>query len=485
MNKKTRLALLALGAFWGNAQGEAPQTTRPTPAPASLMDTLVSAYQSNSDLQTKIHEAYKRHEVVPEAMAGFRPDLSASMTTGVKRQDNQDVHVATGVADPNPPATRRLRKQGRSQSMGVTLSQSLFRGGGDMAKLSGADAQTAATYYDFLNSLQETLQAAVKSHLDIYYQRRNVIHSKNNLKFLREHAAAVRASVEVGDKTQTDIATAEARLSEAEAMLARAEADLEGAEANYEAVVGQVAPVNLEFPAEIPGLPLTEEELLKNVSKNSPSVLRASCQEKAAHYAISDAEGNLWPQLSAEVSGSRNMGTGLARTRYNEAAALLRLTIPIYQQGGRQWSSVRAANEDFAAALNAKKSALKKARQESHSSWHSWNATKKRVTQYHAQVHAARRSRDGALLEVKVGARANVEVLDAQRELLQAEINLEQAKRDERLAQFAILSLMGLLNPDYLGMPVEKYDIKGHADTVKYQWVGLANKPLPAPQEEK
>ena len=61
------------------------------------------------------------------------------------------------------------------------------------------------------------------------------------------------------------------------------------------------------------------------------------------------------------------------------------------------------------------------------------------------QVAAAESALDGVKKELKVGSRTTLDLLDAERELLAAQVNLVGALRDRSVNAFSLLAACGIL----------------------------------------
>ena len=60
-----------------------------------------------------------------------------------------------------------------------------------------------------------------------------------------------------------------------------------------------------------------------------------------------------------------------------------------------------------------------------------------------------------------------------QQELLNARVSLINAERDRVVAAYNLLSAMGRLGAENIGLQVKKYDVEQHYNQVKDKWFGL------------
>ena len=90
--------------------------------------------------------------------------------------------------------------------------------------------------------------------------------------------------------------------------------------------------------------------------------------------------------------------------------------------------------------------------------WEGLTTARASIQSLLAQVSAARIALDGTEQEALVGSRTVLDVLDAEQELLDARVSLVRAQRDEVVAAYGLLSVVGRLTARQLGLPVTYYE---------------------------
>ena len=75
--------------------------------------------------------------------------------------------------------------------------------------------------------------------------------------------------------------------------------------------------------------------------------------------------------------------------------------------------------------------------------------------------------------EARVGQRTTLDVLNAQQELVNARVALVSAQRDRVVASYTLLSAVGRLSPQVLGLRAPVYDPKVHYHQVRDSWAGV------------
>ena len=75
--------------------------------------------------------------------------------------------------------------------------------------------------------------------------------------------------------------------------------------------------------------------------------------------------------------------------------------------------------------------------------------------------------------EVQVGRRALLDLLDTQRDLVNTQVGLASAQRDQVVAAYVVLASTGRLTARGLQLPVAYYDLEGDYIRSRYRIFGL------------
>ncbi len=75
-----------------------------------------------------------------------------------------------------------------------------------------------------------------------------------------------------------------------------------------------------------------------------------------------------------------------------------------------------------------------------------------------------------------MGSRTTLDVLNAEAELLDSQVTLAQAERDQIVAAYQILGSIGQLTARQIGLNVEYYDPIDNYDHVRDKWIGTGVK---------
>jgi outer membrane protein len=448
-NRGTGRATVALTAFLcvGVAGGHASAET--------LTSALSAAYSSNPDLNAARAGQRATDELVPQALSGWRPQIFGSASV-----EQSTSHVPlTGTSNLT------------TSTVGVSVSQYLFRGFQTVNNTKAAEANVQAGRSALDNTEMDTLFSAAQAYMNVLTSQAIVELNRQNIEVLAEQLRATRDRFQVGEVTNTDVAQSEAALSGAYTQLNSAEANLLSAKAVYRQVIGR-DPVNLAPASPASNVPSTLDDSLRLAHANHPAIASSVYSEEAAAYAVKSAEGTLLPTVTLEGTAAYSKNPSILIDETTSASIIAQVTIPIYQ-GGFEYSTVREAKETRTQALLQVDSIRQQVRAAVVSAWGSLQSATASITSAQAQVKAAQIALDGVREEAKVGQRTTLDVLDAEQTLLDAKVSLVTAESDRVVASYALLSATGALTARKLALAVEVYQPEVHYEQVRDKWFGL------------
>ncbi len=431
-----------------------------TPAAAdTLREALVSSYRTNPTLNGQ-REALRVNDAgVAVARAAGRPQVAA--TVGV----NRDL-TRSGVLDTG-------RGKGPVVSGGVDLSLPLFQGGRVRNSVEAARTRVEAGRATLRAVEGDVFVQAVQAYMDVIRDRAIVELNRNQVQVLTTNLQATQDRFQIGDLTRTDVAQSEARLSLARSNLALAEGRLLSSEAFYRQVVGQ-APGQLASPPPLPPLPASADEAVRIALVENPDVIAVVRQAEAAGLDVRVANADRLPTVSGVLSGDYvntvgGASAGIPRSG-TQTTVGVNTRIPIYQ-GGLPSARIAQARAVEGQLLERTIETERVIVQSVRSAFASVVATRQAIASNEVAVSAAQLALEGARAERSVGTRTVLDVLNAEQELLNAQVQLVTARRDQYVAGFQLLNAMGQAEADDLGLdggPL--YDPVGAYRRTASQW---------------
>jgi TolC family type I secretion outer membrane protein len=421
----------------------------------TLRDALANAYNTNPDLGAARAQLRSADELVAQALSGFRPQLGASAS-----YDIVDLDSSQGSATLD------------SSTVGVTLSQPLYRGGGLDANLRASENTVRANRANLITTEQQILYDAVQAYAGVWRDRSVLELAINNEKRLQRQLQATRDRFNVGEVARTDVAQAEARLSAAEASRVEAEGLLANSIATFRRVIAQ-EPQNVEQPAKPADLPANEAQAQELAAAN-PNIATAQYTLAAAKDDVDVAFSRLLPQVDLRASASYANEPSSNLDWQRDGSIGVQVTVPLYQ-GGAEYSQVRQ-NKQIARQRDEQLVSTQRGVAETvTTAWETLQTSTSNIQSRQAQVRANRIALEGVEQEAQVGSRTVLDVLDAEQELFGSQVELVRAQANEAIAAYALLASVGQLTADRLELPVEQYDAEAYYKENRSRLFGLGD----------
>jgi outer membrane protein len=428
----------------------------------ALPEALAKAYQSNPQLNAERARQRATDENVPQALAGYRPQIVASLSGGLQ--------AVRDLLPNNTIQTATLKPW----TIGVTVTQTLFNGFKTANSVRVAELQVQSGREALRNVGQGVLLDAVTTYSNVLANQSLVEAQRSNVAFLRETLGIVQKRLNAGDVTPTDTSQAEARLSRGLADLNAAEVNLAISQATYAQVIGN-PPARLS-PAEPVDryLPRSRDEATGLAFKGHPAVLAAGFDVDVATTSIRVAESSLYPTvtLQGSASHSRDSDPSLSTFQTDQASVIGQVTAPIYD-GGTAASQTRQAKEVSAQSRLVLDQVRNQARTAATGAWVAHEGAKIAVSASESEVRAAGVALQGVQKEAQGGQRTTIDVLNSQQELISAKARLIGAQRDRVIASYTLLSAIGKLDVKTLGLNTPDYLPEVHYHQVRDAWHGL------------
>ena len=450
------------------------ETKEPLAAPngpvSTLADALAAAYVNNNGLLQKRQELMYKHETIAQKKADYLP----SVTSEIGLKGNKSLTSGSNK-DKNPGSyTSSSRTSGRTGN--VTIQQNLFAGGSTVAAVLSADQTIRGLWADLLANEQKTFSEVIKAYLDLISKISKVdVYKANNVALKKSYETAFEKH-SIGEEPLTQVAIAESKLAGAEAELRTAEADVIGAKATLAALIGTEV-INIAKPNAPTNLPQTLEASISMATDNNPAVIKAQFDHKAAEADIDEVEGKYYlPRIDLQAKSARdepsvrsiyNVPSGDVRNSSNVTDHSVGVTMSYNLYSGGRYSSKKRELHDTAVS---KRIAIEGAKTDIagsvKSTFESYHAAKTNIDNYKKQVKAAEVALEATRQEMEVGTKVLLDVLNAQAELVKAQLGFIDAEKNFFQFAYQMVSLLGGLHAKAMKLTVNYFDPVAHYDNI-------------------
>lgn len=425
--------------IWPNKVLPAPNGTLDASQPLNLLQAWQVAKANDPGLRSARAALASARERVPQARAQLLPQVQL----GVTRLANDLVR------DGQNPAQQPLQLFDRYPSANDTLSlrQPLLRMqqvvGVQQARSVQAEAEAI-----YAGEEQSFSVRVVGSYLEILLAQDNLAVFQAQRGFLESALAAARRGLQAGVGTRTDIDAARARLDLNRAQLLQAQQQLDFSRRQLQAWVSRPFGALVALDGQyLKRSNLAEQSLddwLRRAESGSPEMRRLRAQRESMGHELNKARAGHLPTLDfiAQLQRSRSENTLSPQSRYQNTAVGVQLNVPLYSGG-----SVNSVTRQVSAEIERLDEALQALRADVgvrvHREFRTVTEGVARIEALETAVRSAEVALDSARKSAVAGVRTQLDILNAQQALSQAQRDLSESRYVMLAALVRLQSLAG------------------------------------------
>lgn len=421
----------------------------------SLRQALTATYNTNPRLQAERANLRAIDEEVARARSGFRPNISGTAEIGHQDTRTKPNTITDGTTQPH--------------GYSGTINQPIFSGLSTVHDVRESHALVLAGREVLLATQQSVLLEAITAYCDVYRDQSILAFRRRHVRILNRDLRAAQTRFNAKDVTRTDVLQARSRRARARAAVDEAIINLHGSQARYEEVVGH-RPRGLTEPTMYTQLiPRTMAQALDIASRENPAVVEAYYRELASRHSVQKIRGELLPQISVDVNYDKQFDTSRITNEIETTSIFGRVQIPFYTSGETR-ARLRQAKHNAVSRKRQIRDAANRARADVTSSWSAYIGSRRQIQGNRDEIVAARGALTGTRKEERNGQRLVVDVLNAEQELVDSQIELSNTRRDLVVNSYILLASFGRLNAMELGLDSYIYNPDDHYRVAKRKW---------------
>ena len=382
---------------------------------------------------------------IDAAFADYLPDILAQADTGYEYTNSP----ARRNAGQNPLHANRRQAT-------VSLTEKLFDGFEREANVEIAEINKSIAETGLEGTVQDLLLAGARAYHNVLRQSRLVELGRQNEDRIKTQLRLEDERVKRGSGIEVDVLFAKTRLQIAKERRVGFQGALRDAIARYVQVFGR--PPNSQTMTEpVPPvglLPADLESALALATDQNPDVREGQQRVDVAGEERTVASSDYYPTLELVARGNvEDDVDGTAGFR-NDFALLVQLTWEIFS-GFETKAQVAEASANYSASMSRLSFINREVAERTRLAYNALETARERVelldnaVNIAAEVFAARQRLREA------GRESAIDVLDAETELIGAQIDFTNASYDARVAVYRVLAATGLLTPEALGLSAD------------------------------
>ncbi len=390
----------------------------------TLEDAIAAAMASNPALEAAQARVDAADARLDQAQSAFWPQITAR-----GQYASAETNFGAGRQDVEP------------RSGQISAEQLVFSGGRVWASVRQGRESLRGQKWQFAGARTALAADVADAYMSVLVAHRGVALRESNLRALSTLAEHAKLRFEVGEIPKSDLSQAQARRASAQASLARARADLSAARANYVRIVG-IEPGALAPVSDMPKTPATLDEALSLALSANAQLVASRHDEKAAKANVWKAKSAHFPTVTVGVESSSVRDEFLLGYRADSTAFVARASVPIFT-GGMISGQVREAKAQLREVEALGDAVRRETIAAVTRAFDDQRAAIETKTASVLQVEASRSALQSIRDEAHVGARPTIDVLDAERDDLEAQLALENAGALVVVAAYRLNALVG------------------------------------------
>ena len=354
----------------------------------------------------------------------------------------------------------------RSFGNGLTLTMPIYTGGQLEGAIKAADLAMNANELGLELCKQQVKAATMSAYYQALQAKNQIKVAQDSVNTLTEHLKNVNAQYTVGTVAKSDVLGTQVQMANAEQNLINANNSYDVAIASLNNVMGLPTDTELNLTDSLDynvyEIPL--EECTAYARSNRPDVLMADYQVAIAEAGVQQARAGYMPKVSAQASkswaGEDPFGSEETDKRYaqnNNWTAGVVLSWDIWDNNVTQ-SKVNQSKAAVAKAEAAAENTRQSGDLEVRTAYLNLKAAEKSINTTQVAVDKAQEDYKIAQVRYAAGVGTNLDVMDAEEKLAQAQTNYYTALYNYNSSKAALDKAMGImvdLDVSKLALPQE------------------------------
>ena len=393
-------------------------------------DAIKSTIENNPKVKIAFEKLEETKELIENAYNQKLPTITSTISGTYSNSDSSTVTSSTTL-------------ESFTDKYKLSLTQNLYDAGEKNLEIERSKILFDKEIINFKISIQDLILSAINGYLTVINYEKSLEASNKNFDSVTRFLDETKTKFDLGSATLYDLQNAESAFAIAETNLFIAQQNYDVSKISFNRIVGLEA-VNLEDVIDL-NKNINLQLFIKNVENNNYSLALLDNDILNTNLLLAIEKLNNKPSLdlstSVEYSDSGRIDSGTEKTN---GTIGLTLTIPVFQKNNdksdiRKYQSKLLQSEltfeDTKQDLTIQASNLYK----------NYLISKSNISSNNKQLKSIQTSLDSIKEEYKIGTKTITDLIDAESELLDVNVNYHSSRKDMILNYFNILALEGSL----------------------------------------
>ena len=396
----------------------------------NIDEAIKSTIENNPKVQIAYEKLEESKELIENAYNQKLPTITSTIS-GTYSNSETSTSKTTSTSD---TFTDKYK---------LTLSQNLYDAGEKNLEIQRSKLLFDKEVINFKVTIQNLILAAIDGYLTVINYEKSLEASNKNFDSVSRFLDETKTKFNLGSATLYELQNAESAYAIAETNLFIAQQNYEVSKITFNRIVG-LKPINLEEVVDINDS-INLKNFIKNVEKNNYTLASLDNDIKNTNILLSKEKLNNKPSLdlstSVEYSDSGRLDTG---TETTNGTIGLTLTIPIFQKNNDK-SDIRKYQSQLLQSELTYDDTKQDLRIQASNLYKNYLISKSNISSNNKQLQSIQTSLESIKEEYNIGTKTITDLIEAESELLNINVNYHASKKDMILNYFNIMALEGSL----------------------------------------
>ena len=396
----------------------------------NIDEAIKSTIENNPKVQIAYERLEESKELIENAYNQKLPTITSTIS-GTYSNSETSTSKTTSTSD---TFTDKYK---------LTLSQNLYDAGEKNLEIQRSKLLFDKEVINFKVTIQNLILAAIDGYLTVINYEKSLEASNKNFDSVSRFLDETKTKFNLGSATLYELQNAESAYAIAETNLFIAQQNYEVSKITFNRIVG-LKPINLEEVVDINDS-INLKNFIKNVEKNNYTLASLDNDIKNTNILLSKEKLNNKPSLdlstSVEYSDSGRLDTG---TETTNGTIGLTLTIPIFQKNNDK-SDIRKYQSQLLQSELTYDDTKQDLRIQASNLYKNYLISKSNISSNNKQLQSIQTSLESIKEEYNIGTKTITDLIEAESELLNINVNYHASKKDMILNYFNIMALEGSL----------------------------------------
>jgi len=411
---------------------------------ASLEEELAGLVQDHPNIRAAYKTVESSRQGVKNAKSAYYPQISVSADVA-HEVINSPAERQQGDGQQGKPSSRT------PQSASLSMTQNLFNGFATTSAVRTAKLNKELALMTLEGTRQNTVLEGINAYINVLRQKRLIELSRENQATIQQQLNLEDERVQRGSGIAVDVLQAKSRLQAAKERRVTFEGALEDANSRFaqtfnhapdiEAMTDPIPPVEV--------VPSDLERAIDTALVGNPALGNSSVTIEVARERKRTVQAELYPSLDLSSSWNFEKNAGAVLGVRRDYSMTLTATWDLFT-GFSTRNLLSQASFDLGASKDTYDFTARKVIEQTKLAWQALLTARERLVLLENAVNIASEVFSSRQKLREAGKETVINVLDAENEVNNTQINFTSASYDERLAIYQLLLAMGQLNPEGL-----------------------------------